>query len=60
MLNEKQIDARMEAYEQVIGHLCLAWTDDKDEIEQGHILADQLRNQADKWFFKIMQNKVKK
>lgn len=51
-----EINARMEAYEQAILSLESQWTDDFVERQQGNILRDQLREQAEKWYRKMMKS----
>lgn len=58
-MTQLQIDARMEAYEQVIASLDGKWTDDKTEAGQGEILQKQLRKQADRWYQRTMRRKDK-
>lgn len=48
MLTDKKIAARIEALESAASFLQLTWTDDETEMEQGQIVAAQLRKQIDK------------
>ena len=46
-MTAKQWEARAEALRECAEHLDQCWTEDKDEREQGRIVADELRKRAD-------------
>ncbi len=47
MLTEKQLDARIEAFVECIGHLDCCWTDDELERQQGVCVQGFLQTQVD-------------
>jgi hypothetical protein len=46
-LPEKLADARIAALEECAEHLGMAWTDNKDELAQGNLLAEKFREMID-------------
>jgi len=52
-MTEEQIEARMEAWYQVVTSLDGDWTDDNEEFKEGKKLRKQLQKMADKWYSKV-------
>lgn len=56
-LTERQMVARYEALTEAAMHLELDWTDVPSEREEGIVIADWLKREAQKWLKKSKEHK---
>ena len=56
-LTERQMVARYEALTEAAMHLELDWTDVPSEREEGIVIADWLKREAQKWLKKAKEHK---
>ena len=55
-LTQKQIDARMIVYDEVIDHLDGDIYDTATELEQGKIIRQQIKKLSENWFFNLKKD----
>ena len=58
-LTDAQIDARMEAFEEAASHMEQSWSDDPEELRQGHVVAEFIRSAAEEWLRLLRERRAK-